>query len=126
MTPEIIFQDLRLDLPFPPVIKTGQRSVNIGFTREQSKSFQPLPPRTQIVKTLAAASTVSWRMVIIKLPPSHARVYQMLAIEQELKGLPRQELVELARKAKGSMKEAKNNAVEIVRQLREEWGTHND
>ena len=58
-----------------------------------------------------------------QIPPSQILLASALAIANELKQLPREELVALARKAKGSLKDTTESATAVVRRLRDEWDT---
>ena len=58
-----------------------------------------------------------------QIPPSQILLASALAIANELKQLPREELVALARKAKGSLKDTTEIATAVVRRLGDEWDT---
>ncbi len=57
----------------------------------------------------------------VLIPPSQMLLAPAFAIATELKKLPREELVALARKAKGSLKDTTESAAVVVRHLRDEW-----
>jgi hypothetical protein len=57
------------------------------------------------------------------IPPSLILLASAFATANELKQLPREELVVLARKAKGSLKDTTEGATAVVRRLRDEWET---
>jgi len=57
----------------------------------------------------------------IPQPPSQVLLTPIPAVASELKQLSREELIALARKAKGSLKNTAESAVDIVRHLRDEW-----
>jgi uncharacterized protein with von Willebrand factor type A (vWA) domain len=61
--------------------------------------------------------------MIARIPPSQILLASAFAIANELKQLPREELVALARKAKGSLKDTSESATAVIRRLRDEWET---
>ena len=72
-------------------------------------------------ETLADASQETRFQLVFHLAPSQVVLAQLLAMEQELRQLPREEVIQLARQAKGSWKSTEADAVAIVRKLRDEW-----
>ena len=118
MSLPVIVQELRTLQP--PVEGNGHTKVKASRTRFRRKRPRPMPGK-QTVQTRAAASRVVWLSVVAHLPPSQAQWTYALLIDHELEAMPREALAALAKEAKGSLAHVEASAVEVVRQLRDEW-----
>ena len=109
------------DQPQTPIEDGGLTSAHVSKLQFRPEKPLHLIPGRHVVITRSECSRVTWHKVIAHPPPSHARVAQALAVASELQQMPRDQLVALARTAKGSMRTAGENAAAIVRRLRDEW-----
>ena len=99
----------------------GLSSTHVSQLQFRHEEGPALVPGKPMVITRSEASRIAWCKVIAYQPPSHAHMAQTLAISNELKQMPHDQLVALARSAKGSLKASGENAAAIVRRLRDEW-----
>ncbi len=103
-----------------PIEGDGRTKTKASRTRFRHKRPRVVPINRS-VETRAEASRVVWLSVVAHLPPSQVQWAHAVSLAHELEHMPREALAALAKEAKGSMAHLEASAVEVVRQLRDEW-----